>query len=265
MTHRGGDIEYRYLGDEDAERLYRENPNLGRGPDKYCPTCAKRGTYRWKGQDHECNCTMQLQLHKHYLHAGIGADYQRLSWDDFEGDEKLMTAVAKYLDNHETFVTRGVGLMLHGDVGTGKTFAVTMLMKSLVQMGYDCYATTFSSMIDMFTSGWKSDEERRHFQRRVVQSDVLLLDDIGKELRRKNGLSESTFDDVLRRRTQAGRPTFITTNLTPREMDEGYGRAILSLLKEKSIVHTVKGSDFRPTSNRRMLEEIKRGELRPIV
>lgn len=258
-------IRYRYLADADAERLYSENSNLGRSYEEFCPTCMTKGTYRWKGEDRQCDCEMQLQLHKHYLWAGIDIDYQRLTWEDFEGDPEVMSIVANYLDRYEAYVGRGVGLILRGDVGTGKTFAATMLLKDLVRRGYDCYSVTFSSMIEMFTAAWRSDEERRYFQRRVVHSDVLLLDDLGKELRRKNALSESTFDDVLRRRVMAGRPTFITTNLTQREMSEGYGKAILSLLKEKSIFYEVQGTDYRPSSNRRMLDEVRRNEYRPIV
>lgn len=151
-----------------------------------------------------------------------------------------------------------------GDILTHNTFGVTMLLKDLIKQGYKCYSTTFASMIEMFTAGWKSTADQRYFQEKIVFSDVLLLDDLGRELRTKNRLSESTFDDVLRRRVQDGRPTFITTNMTLVEMNEGYGAAVLSLLSEKSILHQVTGDDFRPKANRRMVREVQDGESRPI-
>lgn len=257
-------IETRYLDDDVAERLYRDHPDLGRSPDTYCPTCDKVGHYFWKGEERPCDCAAQLQLHKHYLLSGIGVDYQRMSWDDFQGDPELKAVVDLYLDGHSNFVNRGVGLLISGTFGTGKTFASMMLLKDLVKLGYSCYATTFASMIEMFTAGWRSDEDRRFFQEKVVYSQVLLLDDLGKEMRRKNNLAESTFDDVLRRRHSDGRPTLITTNFTKRELSEGYGGAILSLLREKSITHEATGTDFRPQANDRMIREIKAGEFRPI-
>lgn len=254
----------RYLSDDESDRLYRDHPQLRSSYEDYCPTCNKEGRYYWQDEWHVCDCEEQLQLHKHYLRAGIGVAYQRLSWDDYEGDPVLRQVIDRYLEGHENFVARGVGLILHGSFGTGKTFAATMLLKDLVKLGYDCYSTTFASMIEMFTAGWRSDADRRYFQEKVVLSDVLLLDDLGKELRRKNGLSESTFDDVLRRRVQDGRPTFLTTNMTRRELSEGYGGAILSLLREVSIAHEVSGVDYRTSANARMMQEIDRGEFRRI-
>lgn len=258
------DIRYRYLSDREAQRLYRDHPQVKPSPDTYCPTCNKAGVYLWHGKNVMCDCELQLQLHKHYLAAGIGVNYQRLSWDDFSGDPKIKFMMDQYLARHEAYVGKGIGMVLHGEVGTGKTFGTTMLLKDLVKLGYRCYSTTFASMIEMFTAGWKSTEDQRYFQEKIMFSDVLLLDDLGRELRTKNKLSESTFDDVLRRRVQDGRPTFITTNMNLVEMNEGYGAAVLSLLSEKSIAHPVKGDDFRPTANRRMVKEVQDGECRPI-
>jgi DNA replication protein DnaC len=143
----------------------------------------------------------------------------------------------------------------------------TLLLKNMVRLGYRCYSTTFSSMISMFTSGWKTVEDQRFFQKKVKQSQVLLLDDIGKEFRTKTNLAESTFDDVLRSRVQNGFPTFVTTNMNLQEIKHGYGSAALSLLREASITHEFDGSlkDFRPQAFSRNMQEIHAGEIRPII
>ena len=257
-------IDRHYLSDVDADRLYAAHPKLKASYKDYCPTCAKAGSYRWKGEEVQCDCRKQLNLHKHYLAAGVGVTYQRLSWDDYEGDEAVLAFCAKYVDKAPQYVARGVGVVVHGSFGSGKTLAMNLLVKQLIHKGYNCYATTFASMIEMFTAGWRSPEEQRWFQRKIVQSDVLLLDDLGRELRTNSKLSESTFDDVLRTRVQAGKVTFITTNLTPGEMKEGYGAAVLSLLQESAAVLSVSGSDFRPQAKKRMIDEVAAGEVRPI-
>lgn len=258
------DIARHYLSDQDSKRLYEAHPKLKASYKDYCPTCGKVGTYLWKGEEQECDCRQQLNLHKHYLSAGIGVSYQRLSWDDYVGDPKVRELCEKYINNSSQYVSRGVGMMLYGTFGSGKTLAMNLLIKQLIHKGYDCYATTFASMIELFTAGWRSPEEQRWYQRKIVQSDVLLLDDLGRELKRNNKLSESTFDDVLRSRVQAGKVTFITTNLSQREMKDGYGSAVLSLLQESSVVRKVEGDDFRPQANKRMRDEIDAGEVRPI-
>ena len=257
-------LRWRFLSEADAERLYEHNPELQASPDRYCPTCHKTGFYLWKGYQVECDCQLQLQLHKHYLNAGIGTSYQRMSWDDYEGDDKARELCEQYYESRVNLINGGTGLMFLGDFGTGKTMTMNLLLKQLLWDKYDVYATTFTSMIEMFTAGWKSMEDQALFQKKVKQSKVLLFDDIGKEMRTRNNLSESTFDDVLRSRVQDGRPTFITSNMTIEEMGQGYGSAIFSLLREVSIVCEFKGDDFREKSSKRLLDEAISGVVRPI-
>lgn len=262
------DIETSFIRQSDADRLYRDFPRLEKGPDNFCPTCGGLGQYFWDGQNHRCNCSRQLQLHKHYLVAGIGVTYQRLSWEDYEGPREILEAMQKYLEGHANFVSRGIGLLIGGPYGAGKTMLTTLLLKDLIKLGYKCFSTTFANTVEAFTAGWKSSEDQKYFQDKFVNSDVLLLDDLGREFRSKNGLNETTFDNILRTRVQSGRPTFITTNMSLSELEEGYGGAVLSLLREVSLEYTFEEEsieDFRPKSQKRTLGELQRGEVRPIV
>lgn len=258
-------LRFEYLSDRDASRLYESLPELRKAPYEYCPTCSKKGHYTWRGETIECDCEMQTQLYKHYLRAGIGRTYQRLDWDDYSGDETAAGVCMKYVLNSERLIDRGTGLILTGQFGVGKTFCMNLLLKDLVKLGYDCFGTTFSSMIQMFTAGWKDEESRKHFERRVAKSQVLLLDDLGKEMTTSTNLSGSTLDDVIRSRVQEGRVTLLTANLSFDEIGEKYGEAVLSLLTEFCIVHEVEGEDFRPKAGRRLLEEALGEETRPIV
>jgi DNA replication protein DnaC len=256
------DIRLRYLDDDEADRLYAAHPELGRSPDTYCPTCAKNGTYRWKGADYPCDCEMQLQLHKHYLAAGIGATYQCLDWDDLENAEIVKT-VKEYAEDKDR-ILRGAGLILTGDLGTGKTMAATLCLKEFIRAGLSCFATTFAEMIELYTAGWYSDEQRAYFNRKVIESQVLLLDDVGRALKRKNQLEETTFDTVLRTRVQHRRATILTTNLSMDELGEGYGGAVLRLLREKATAIEVTGEDFSKKAKQREDAEKAAGEWRAI-
>lgn len=253
------DIALAMLPDEDIIRLENRYPRIHQ-----CPTCNEDGGYTFRGEKHICDCMMQKQLYKHYLNAGIGVTYQRLDFADYEGERDILQSLSKYMENYDRYASRGIGLLLTGSFGTGKTMIANLVLKEFVKQGYRCFATTFAQTVDMLTAAWKSPEDRRYFQRRFVDSEILLLDDVGRELRSKSNLTESTFDNILRTRVQEGRPTFITTNMSPEELGEGYGAAILSLLREHSIVCEMNGDDFRAQSNARTLKEIREGETRPI-
>lgn len=258
-------IRTNFLPQLEVDRLLRENPHLKDDPTEYCPTCLTEGTYQWQGSEHECDCQLQLQLYKHYLSAGIGVTYQRLNWEDFQGDRDILSRVAEYVFEHKKYIQRGIGILFAGSLGTGKTMLANLALKEFVKEGYTCYATTFANTIEMFTAGWYDAEERQYFRRKFINSEVLLLDDFGRELKTKNNLSVSTFDNILRTRIQGGRPTLLTTNMDVDELEEGYGSAVLSLLKESSIVIEMSGEDFRSSSSSRTLQEIEQGETRPII
>lgn len=256
-------ITWASLAQDDADRLYARFPQLGQSSESYCPTCSKSGTYRWNGTDYRCDCQQQLNLHKHYLAAGIGITYQRLGWDDFHNN-RVAQQVGAFVDDHQGYLGRGMGLLFTGPYGVGKTLAANLALKQFVRLGYHCWATTFAETVESFTAGWRSPEEKRLFQERFMNTEVLLLDDIGRELRTKNQLSETTFDLILRTRVRDGRSTLLTTNMEVGELSTGYGGAVFSLLREKSVFIEVDGEDFRNTANAQERAAVKAGETRPI-
>ena len=251
-----GNLKYEFLDDDEIEFLEQKHPLLERFTKQGCPTC----------ENGSCgDCKYQLQLYKHYIRAGIGLNYQRLDWEDFHGDEKAMSLAKIYLGQHKDFVKGGMGLLYHGTWGTGKTLLTSLIAKELVKLGYSVYFATFTQMVDEFTRGWGSNEEKARFESKVVKSDIFFLDDIGKEFRTKNNLSEATFDHVMRQRALDNRPTFITTNMGIDELMDGYGGAIFSLLKERVIEHNMDGIDYREYARNRTLDEIKSGQVRKIL
>lgn len=259
-------LEYKTLSTEEVRRLYENNPELSHSVEEGCPTCEGRRSFVFKDEEIVCHCQDQLSRQKNYLNAGIGRTYQILDWDDYVGDPKALDVANLFLAKKEEFLSRGVGLILHGEFGLGKTLLAQLVLKELVMGGYSCFFTTLSDMIDMFTAGWRSDTERTWYQKKIRQTRVLVLDDVGREFSSKSELPESTFDSVLRGRAREGKSTILTMNLSLDELGQGYGGAVFSLLQENSVVHEFdrEGEDFRRFARQRAIEEIQKGWTRPI-
>lgn len=239
-----------------------------------CPTClGKREFMWWADQErkeivtYECNCIEQWVLHIYFLNANIGKAYQTLSWVDVEAEPGAVEKVKEYREMADSYIQAGCGLILYGEMGTGKTMLATLLLKKLLATGHQGYSIMFADMIKRLTSGWYDQDEKAWFQRRIENAGVLVVDDIGREYQgmRQSGLPESMFDNVLRHRVASALPTIITTNLDMTKLNEAYGGNILSLLRERSVTYRFTGEDFRDRQRHRLDEETSLGLTRPIV
>lgn len=257
------DLSSHFLKDADVAYLEGHFPHYKKNV-RGCPTCSGSKNYQFDGKSNPCECSYQVNLYKHYLDANIGITYQRLDWDDYKLDPAPLEKIESYLSRSQAMIENGMGVLFYGPNGNGKTLLSSLLAKELVKLGYSVYFATFSEMIDKFTRGWGDTDARNYFERKIVQSDIFVLDDVGKEYRAKTGLAESTFDHILRNRVIHGRPVIMTTNLSLSEMEKGYGASIFSLIKERSLVIEMNGEDYRGESRKRSIQEILEGEQRPI-
>lgn len=171
----------------------------------------------------------------------------------------------------------GVGILLEGDPGRGKTTtAVTTIMEIVRQLPdlpadiarvfhyapTDCgfntrgvYYLTMPDFINQKKAVWDADpDEKRELQRELdgfygrakedwLNVRVLILDDLGKEY--GSEFNKVTFDDILRARYDKGLPTIITTNKPLAQWKKDYSEAMHSFAREAFRRVTLEGKDQR--------------------
>jgi len=146
----------------------------------------------------------------------------------------------------ESFVPdAGVGLMLYSDgSGTGKTYLICAACVAIMRRGYSVLFQRFDGLLsrlrDSYDVSYSEDDPSRESSRGVVLSllepDLLIIDDLGAE---KIGAGESgdwvreQLVAVIERRFEAGKAICGTTNLTPSELLNRYGRRVMSRLFDR--------------------------------
>lgn len=131
-------------------------------------------------------------------------------------------------------------LLLIGTYGTGKTHLATAIMNRLLDDGipalYDTWAGHLQRLKDEFANG-----ERRHLAL-MKKVDVLIIDDLGKD--KLTEWNNEILFEVINYRYEHRKPVVITTNATPKELEER-NPAVYSRLCEMCELVTMTGKDYR--------------------
>jgi len=286
------------LDGEDAERVTKMLDGRFSTPED-CPTCGGSKQFRWytaAGVEMEghysssvistspvdrlisvpepigtfaCPCADQWMSMRCMMNAGIGLHQQKLALVDLERDEPRL-ALNHYSEHSREYLRGGIGLMMYGPNGNGKTMAAVLLAKELVAQGMKVFFSTFSEIIEYFASGWRSEDAKAWYQSKVRNAHFLVIDDIGHEMLQGNRFDPTNvayhlIDDVLRHRYSAGLPTIMTTNDSIDIITKRYGLTILSLMDENAIRCHFTGTDWRSKARARFDAEMDQDLKRPIV
>ncbi len=284
-------LAIRPLNADESQRLNGAGAGRMYTPDD-CLTCGGAKSFRWWNPertevvDWDCSCNDQWVLHRFLLASGVPLNYQRLAWADLTHKGDSITMIRWWIDNAQETLNRGLGLVLTGSVGTGKTMLAALALKAVLAQGYDGLMTTYSGLIDLLMNSWHDEADRNWWMRKVRNSSFLVIDDLGRERKgqrlvgaeeaERTGanrgmttyslpMAESTLEEVIRHRVASSLPTIITTNLTEEQMRTGYGPNSMSLLVESSLFVSQTAIDYRATARSNLVNEIQQGLRRPVV
>ena len=143
--------------------------------------------------------------------------------NDDEQNEKLTAAMKNYVKHFTEFRKEGKGLLLYGSVGTGKTYYAACIANALIDEGYSCLMTNFSTLINQIQENFN---EKQKVIDRLNRFSLLVIDDLGIESDSK--YRQEQIYNIIDARYRAGLPFIVTTNLSAEELkkpsDIGYQR-----------------------------------------
>jgi len=133
---------------------------------------------------------------------------------DDGSNEKISTIAQRYVDNFPRLRKEGKGLLLFGEVDTGKSFIAACIVNALIDLGYPCKMTNFATIDKEL---WSAEEKQAYIDS-FNRYSLLVIDDLGTE--RETSTMEETVYNVIDSRYSSGLPLIITANLTAKDLKE---------------------------------------------
>lgn len=125
-----------------------------------------------------------------------------------------MKKAKNYVQHWEEFRKNATGLLLWGDVGTGKSFIAGCIANALLDRGEKVLMTNFARLLNRLTDLHSGD--RNAYIDSFNRYPLLIIDDLGME--RNSEFAREQVFSVIDSRYRSQLPLIVTTNLTLDEL-----------------------------------------------
>ena len=224
-----------------------------------CPDCEATGYI----DGVKCHCFAKAIVNFLYSQSNLQEVLERENFSffhlDFYPDDYIEETTGQtprdnmrnILDTVNNFIrdfdTRHDNLLLYGNTGVGKTFLTNCIAKELLDKSHTVVYLTSLKLFDIletykFEKGRAQDEKDATVSY-ILNSDLLILDDLGTEL--NNSFTSSQLYYCIDTRKNSGKSTIISTNLSFDDLRERYSERIFSRITSSYTLIKVTGDDIR--------------------
>lgn len=213
-----------------------------------------------------CEATKQELIDKERVivsrleQAGVKGSYLKISFDDWDNTvEKILTVRMSEVRKHffTGMLKRGIGLILTGTVGTGKTFCAVALLRAAAKYTDSILFVSMAEYIPMIideVTGPKTIE-------RMKTVRLIIMDDLEKVATSSEWVQGRIFE-IIELRTAAGLPVIVTTNSNnPGEIENKFGKPLADRLFGYCVPVHFEGKSYRKIRRLRQAEMEKAKEL----
>lgn len=245
---------------ENEKELRRRVAALGY-PENYldpiycCPVCKDRG-YVGDALRDMCACYRQKLTKLKFENSGNAAEqtFENFDLNVFpdvsENGGKSQRQLAErakrdcmeFADSYPD--TDDLGLLFIGSAGLGKTYLVNCIANRLIERGFSPVTVSAYKLYELMHDAHFGDSEKQEDFNRLINCDMLLIDDLGTEPMVKNVTIEDFFM-LINERFVNSRHTVISTNLSSQDLIAKYGDRTFSRMIESLKIVRFSGKDLR--------------------
>lgn len=189
-----------------------------------------------------CDC-MRLHLNDlKYKEANIGEKYWNANLQFYKKHMRGMQVyiggkrtpknvdffsdyIRLYISTFPNRLQDGMGFLLSGECGCGKTGALCFIVKELKLKGYKVYYIDTNELLETISASYDKDEDATRKLSKLKTYDLLVLDDFGSEYG-KDTWRYNIFLKLLKSRYAKNLPTLMSTNLEPDSLFEEFSEDV---------------------------------------
>lgn len=219
------------------------------------PECAQCGDTGYRNGS-VCRCLRAYYAREQQAELSRMLDLGSQSFDTFSLDwyadpDTMQVNYDICVEYAHSFGRKPGNLLLFGMPGLGKTHLSAAIAREVSEKGFSVVYDTASHVFERF--------ETQKFNResgdadadveRVLQCDLLILDDLGTEM--TTAFVQSALYQIVNTRLMEKRSTIISTNLRPSELPPRYSPQIASRLEGEYQLLPFVGEDIRKLKKNR--------------
>ena len=228
------------------------------------PACALCGDTGYRG-GRMCRCLRAYYAREQQKELSRMLDLGSQSFDTFSTDwypdrydrdigvtvrEHMETVYDICGDFAHQFGRRPANLLLFGAPGLGKTHLSAAIAREVSEKGYSVVYDTAGHVFGQFEQQkFAREEEADDHVERVLNCDLLILDDLGSEM--TTAFVQSALYQIVNTRLLERRSTIISTNLSPEKLAQRYTPQIASRLEGEYQLLPFVGKDIRKLKKER--------------
>lgn len=131
-------------------------------------------------------------------------------------DKDIIRKAKNYVKYFEKMKEDNIGLLLYGNVGSGKTYIACSIANAIItEYGYDVKMRNFSQILNELQKGGFT-LDRNDYINQITSPVLLILDDFGIERNTEYALEQ--IYNIVNARYLKSKPTIITTNINYNDM-----------------------------------------------
>ncbi len=161
-----------------------------------------------------------------------------------------------YVEHWDEMKAQNTGLLLWGDVGTGKSFIAGCIANALLDRCVPVMMTNFARILNTLTGMYADD--RNTYIDSLNRYALLIIDDLGME--RNSEFAHEQVFNVIDSRYRSGKPLIVTTNLSLEELSNNPDlakRRIYDRILERCVPLKVNNQNIRQMNAKIQLQQAK--------